>query len=135
MRGAQREAFHEISLEMAAQGCLATCVCELSCHMMSDTWSHWNSPAEQNDDGIAFSGDKPKHENVFAAAIVTFWRGFSQGALRVQNDFLVFSAHEMVDDMGGRCIASRIAEPLGADQTLDDRGRRVNATVTKISYQ
>lgn len=26
MSGAQREAFHEISLEMAAQGCLWTCV-------------------------------------------------------------------------------------------------------------
>ena len=91
-----------------------------------------DSPAEQNDDGVALRGDKAKHENVFAAAIVTFWRGFSQGALSVQNDFLVFSAHEMVDDMRGRCIASGIAEPLGADQTLDDGCRRMNATVTKI---
>ena len=89
-------------------------------------------PAEQNDDGVALSGDKAKHEHVFAAAVVTFWRGFAQGAFGVQNDFLVFSAHEMVDDMRGRCIASGVAEPLGADQTLDERCKRMNATVAKI---
>jgi len=50
----------------------------------------------------------------------------------MQNDLLVFSAHEMVDDMRGGCIASGIAEPLGADETFNDGGRRVNATVTKI---
>ena len=45
-------------------------------------------PAEQNDDGVALSRDKAKHKHVVAAAVVAFWRGFSQGALSVQNDFL-----------------------------------------------
>lgn len=45
-------------------------------------------PAEQNDDGVTLSGDEAKHKHVFAAAVVAFWRSFSQGALGVQNDFL-----------------------------------------------
>jgi len=48
----------------------------------------------------------------------------------VQNDFLVFSAHEMVDDVRSRSVSSRITEPLGTDKTFDDRSRGVNATVT-----
>jgi len=53
----------------------------------------------------------------------------------VQNDLLVFSAHQMVDDMRSRSIASGIAEPLGADQAFDNGSWRVNATVTDIKYQ
>ena len=48
----------------------------------------------------------------------------------MQNDFLVFSVQEMVDDVRSRSVPSRIAEPLGADKTFDDGCRRVNATIT-----
>ena len=37
----------------------------------------------------------------------------------MQDDFLMFSADKMIDDMRGGGIATRIAEPLGANETLD----------------
>lgn len=35
-------------------------------------------------------------------------------------DFFVLGANEMVDNMGGRRVSARVAEPLGANQALDD---------------
>ena len=44
-------------------------------------------------------------------------------------DFLVASANEMIDDMRGRGVAACAAEPLLANETLDNALRIVNAAV------
>lgn len=48
----------------------------------------------------------------------------------MQDDFLVFSSHEVIDDMGRGGISTRVTKPFGAYKTLHDGCRRVNATVT-----
>ena len=48
----------------------------------------------------------------------------------MQDDFLMFGSDEMIYDMGSRCIASRVAKPLGADKAFNNRGWRMDATVT-----
>lgn len=48
----------------------------------------------------------------------------------MQDDFLVFCAHEVVDDMRCRSVAARIAEPLGADEAFHHRSRRVDTAIT-----
>ena len=49
----------------------------------------------------------------------------------MQDDFLMFGSDEMVYDMGSRCIASRVAKPLGTNKTLNNRSWRVDSTVAK----
>ena len=51
----------------------------------------------------------------------------------MENHFLVFGANEMIDYVGSRGIATGIAEPFGAYQALDYRGRRVDPTIAKIT--
>jgi hypothetical protein len=58
-----------------------------------------HAPTEKDDDGVALRRDETKHEHIFAAAVVTLWGRFTQGALGMQNDLLVFRAHEVVDDV------------------------------------
>ncbi len=88
-----------------------------------------NEPTKKDDDGITLCWYKSKHKHVLAAAIVALWSGLSQRTFCVKDDFLVFSADKMVNDVGRRCVTTRVAKPLGTDEALDDRGRRVNATV------
>jgi len=59
-----------------------------------------DSPTQQHYNGVTLRWDKTQHEYIFAAAVVTLWGGFTQGALCVQNDFLVLGTHKMVNDMG-----------------------------------
>lgn len=106
MRGAQRAAFHEMSLEMAAHGCLFGRQSNevINCHDYI--------PAKQDDDGIALGGDETKHEDVLASTIVALGRRFSQGALGVKDDFLVLCSNEMVHYVRCRRVTARVAKPL-----------------------
>ena len=47
----------------------------------------------------------------------------------MQLHLLVSRSDEVIDDVGGRAVASGAAEPLVASQALDDAGWGVNATV------
>jgi len=82
-------------------------------------WTQY-PPAKQYDDRIALSGNKTQHEDILAA---------TQWTLCVQNNFLVLRANKVVDNVGCGGVAPRIAEPLPAHETLDDRGRVVNAAI------
>jgi hypothetical protein len=81
-----------------------------------------NSPAKQNDDRVTFSWNKSKHEDILASTVVTFRSGFAKSTFCMQDNFLMFGSDEMVYDMGSRCIASRVAKPLGADEAFNNRG-------------
>lgn len=50
----------------------------------------------------------------------------------MQDNFLVLSTHQVIDDVRGRGIAARVAEPLGTDEAFDDRSRVVYSAVTMI---
>lgn len=41
-------------------------------------------------------------------------------------------SNQVIDDMGRGAVASGAAKPLTTGQTFDDRGRRVDATVTSL---
>jgi hypothetical protein len=86
-----------------------------------------NSPAKQNDDRVTFSRDESQHEDI-ASTVVTFGSSFAKSAFCMQDDFHMFGSEEMIYDMGSRCIASRVAKPLGA---FNDRGWWMDATITK----
>jgi len=62
--------------------------------------------------------------------MIAFRRGFTKRRFRVQDDFLVFSSHEVIDDMGRGGISTRVTKPFGAYKTLHDGCRRVDATIT-----
>ena len=126
MSGAHSAAFHDISFEIAAHGCLKTRQNQ-SC--TAPRFDH--APAEKYDDGIALRGDEAKHEHVLAATVVALGCRFSEGRLRVQDDLLVLSAHEMVDDVRGRRVPARVAKPFLADEALDDGCRGVDATIAR----
>ena len=81
------------------------------------------SPAKKNDDSIALSRDEPEHEHVLATAVVAFRDSLSEGALAMEDNFLVLRAHEMVHNMRGRSVAPGVAEPLGTDEAFDNGGR------------
>ena len=49
----------------------------------------------------------------------------------MKDDFLVFGTNEVIDNMGGRGVSTRIAEPLGANEALHDGCWVVNSTVTR----
>ena len=127
MSGAHSAAFHDISFEIAAHGCLKTRQNQ-SCTALG---SLDHAPAEKYDDGVALRGDEAKHEHVLAATVVALGCRFSKRGLRMQDDFLVLSAHEMVDDVRGRRVPARVAKPLLADEALDDRCRGVDATIAR----
>ena len=88
-----------------------------------------NSPAEQNDDGVALGGNESEDEDVLGATRVAFGRGFAKGRVGVQGDLLVLGADEVVHDVRAGRGPARVAEPLVADQTLDDAGWVVDAAV------
>jgi hypothetical protein len=78
-----------------------------------------NIPAKQDYNSITFCGNEPEHESVLAAAVVTLGGCLPEGTLGMQNDLLVLGSNKVVDDMGGGCIPSRVAKPLGADETFN----------------
>ena len=47
----------------------------------------------------------------------------------MQQPYLVFGAHQMVDNVRARCVAATIAEPAFADVAHDHTARIVDATV------
>ena len=51
----------------------------------------------------------------------------------MEDDFLVFGSDQVIDNMRGRRIAARIAEPLCTYETLYDGGRVVDAAIAKSS--
>ncbi len=57
------------------------------------------SPAKKDDDSVALGRNEAEHEDVLAATVVALRRGLSKGTFCVQNDFFVFSAHEVVNDV------------------------------------
>ncbi len=91
-------------------------------------WTQY-PPAKQYDDRIALSGNKTQHEDILAATHIALRSRFAKWTLCVQNNFLVLRANKVVDNVGCGGVAPRIAEPLPAHETLDDRGRVVNAAI------
>jgi hypothetical protein len=57
------------------------------------------TPAEENDNSVAFRRDEAKHKNIFAAAVVALRRCLAKRALGVQDDFLVLGTDEVIDDV------------------------------------
>jgi hypothetical protein len=53
----------------------------------------------------------------------------------VELDFLVASADQVVDDVGGRGVAASAAEPLVASKTLDDTASTVDATISTVKLE
>lgn len=92
-------------------------------------------PAQQHDDGITLRRNEPKHKDVLTTAIVAFRRRLAKRGLGMQNDFLMLSAHEMIDNMRGGSVPAGIAEPFAADEALHNRGWVVNTTVTGVAYE
>jgi hypothetical protein len=50
----------------------------------------------------------------------------------MQDDFLMLGTNEVVDDVRGRGIATRVAEPFGTDETLYDGGWVVYSAVAIV---
>ena len=48
----------------------------------------------------------------------------------MKDDFFVFGTNKMIDNMGGGCVSTRVAEPFGANQAFYDRRRVVYPAVT-----
>jgi hypothetical protein len=88
-----------------------------------------DSPAEQNDDSVALGGNEPEDEDVLGAARVALGRSLAEGRVGVQGDLFVLGTDEVVDDVRAGRGTARVAEPLVADQALDDAGWVVNAAV------
>ena len=89
-------------------------------------------PAQQNDDGIALRRNESQHKDVLTSTIVTFGRRLSQRALGVQNNFFVFRADKVIDDVRRRGVAPRIAEPFSTYQTFHNGCWRMDATVADL---
>lgn len=87
-------------------------------------------PAQEDDDRIRLGGDEPEEEDVATAAIITLEEGLPEGPIRVQDDLLVLGADQVVDDVGARGVAGAVAKPLFAMVALDDRGGRVDPTIS-----
>jgi len=94
-------------------------------------WTY-DSPAKEHDDRVALSGNETQHEDVLAATRIAFGGRFAKWTLCVQDNFFVLCANKVVDNMGCGGVAPRIAEPLLAHETFDDRGRVVNTTIPVI---
>jgi hypothetical protein len=54
---------------------------------------------EQDDDGVGFSWDEAEEEDVFGAAVVAFGCCLAEWGFGVEDDFFVFGADEVVDDV------------------------------------
>lgn len=87
-------------------------------------------PTEKHNDRITLCRDEAEHKDVLATAVIALGNGLAQRTLCVQDNLLMLGSDEMVDNMRGRSIAARVAEPLRADETFHDRGGGVYATVT-----
>jgi hypothetical protein len=85
---------------------------------------------QEDDDGIAFGGDKAEEEDIFDAAVVAFEGRFAQLVLGVEGDFFVAGTDEVVYDVGARGAAAGVAEPLVAGKAFDDTARRMDPTVS-----
>jgi hypothetical protein len=85
--------------------------------------------AQQNNNSVRLCRDKSKQENILCAAVVALENRVTKGGLRMKLNFLMSGANEMIDNMGGCCIATSTAKPLATSQTLHDAAWRMNATV------
>jgi len=83
MSGAQRAAFQEMSLEMAAQGWLSNgdVMSSLRCVPQKVPWDY--APAKQDDHRVAFRRNEAEHEDVLAATVVALGCGLAEGTLGV----------------------------------------------------
>lgn len=57
-------------------------------------------PAEQDHDCVALGGDESQHKHILAATIVALGDRFPQRTLGVENDFFMFRANKVIDNMG-----------------------------------
>ncbi len=89
-------------------------------------------PAQQNDDGIALCRNESQHKDVLTSTIITFGRRLSQRALGVQNNFLVFRANKVIDDVRRRGVAPGITEPFGTYQTFHNGCWGMDATIADL---
>jgi hypothetical protein len=55
---------------------------------------------KEDDDSVAFGGDKSQEENILDTAVVALESGLAELMLRMETDFLVARADEVVDDVG-----------------------------------
>ncbi len=85
--------------------------------------------AEEDHDGVGFGRDETEKEDVFGSAVVAFEYRVTERGARVELNLLVTCSNEMVDDMGGRGVASGAAEPFLTRQAFDHAARVVDAAV------
>ena len=52
----------------------------------------------------------------------------------MQDNFLVFGTNQMIDDVRGRGIATRVAKPLGTDEAFDDGSRVVYSAIAIVRF-
>lgn len=69
---------------------------------------------KQNHDSVRLSRNEAKKKNVLSAAVVALEDGVSERAAGVELNFFVPCSDEVVNDVGGRGVASGAAEPLAA---------------------
>lgn len=50
----------------------------------------------------------------------------------MQNDLFMLGADQVVDDMGSRCVSSRVAEPLATNGALDDARGGMYTAITSM---
>lgn len=90
-----------------------------------------DEPAEKDDDGIAFGGDETEGKDVLRSTRVALGCSLSERRFGMQRDLLVLGANEVVNDVRTRGRAARVAEPLVADEALDDAGGVVDTAVAE----
>jgi hypothetical protein len=84
---------------------------------------------EQDNDRVRLGGDEAEKKDILCAAVVAFEDRVSERRGWVQLDLLVATSNQVVDDVGGRSVASGAAEPLVASQALDDASWIVDSTI------
>jgi hypothetical protein len=86
--------------------------------------------AQENNNRVGFGRNETKKEGILCTTVIAFKNGIAEGGLRMQLDFFVSSADQVVDDVGGRSVATCTAEPFTAGQTFDNAARIMDAAVS-----
>lgn len=88
--------------------------------------------AEKNNHRVGFGWNETEKEHILRATVVAFEHCVSKRTAGVELYFLVSSADEVIDDVGGGGIATGTAKPLATSKTSDNAARVVNTTVSVI---
>ena len=69
---------------------------------------------EKDNNSVRLGRNEAKQKDVFGTAVVTFQDGITERAARMQLNLFMTSADQMVNNVGGGCVAAGTAEPLAA---------------------